>query len=270
MSRVCLLIGRSGSGKTLTGALTAPRRPVILIDADRKAKSTSLLDPAIKNGDLIIHEITEPLVDQRFDYRVKEISANEKPRRHPQGWVQFATIVESLFTGGKKPGGTLMVDSWTQMNDHLKRLIIFLDDKGHATLSDRNYGTYLNMNTEAIVAMKDACGKADMDLIITVHERSTDLPTKHTTSKRITAEGGISRLVREGEVKSVIAPSIEGQFGVNMPAYFSEVYQCYVETDYEGIPTWKMRIKPDGVRDLRTSIDTPELVVEPDLTKLWK
>jgi hypothetical protein len=137
-------------------------------------------------------------------------------------------------------------------------------DRGHATLSDRNYGTYLNMNAEAVVAMKDACAKVDMDLIITVHEKTSDLPTKHTTTKRV-IEQGVSRIVRDGVVQPVIAPSIEGQFGINMPAYFAQVYQCFVETDDDGVPSWRMRIKPDGVRDLRTSIDTPELVVEPNL-----
>jgi hypothetical protein len=269
MPRIALLLGRSGSGKTVAGALTAPKKPVILIDADRKAKSTSMLEPAIKSGDLTILEITEPLAPGRLDHRVIALSQNKKPIIPPTGWVQFATLVEDLFAKANRPGGTLMIDSWTQLNDHLKRFIIYHDNQGHATLNDRNWGTFLNMNVEAIVALKDACAKTDMDLIVTVHEKTTDIPTKYTTTKRV-AEAGVSRVVREGIVQSLIAPSIDGQFGVQMPAYFAEAYQCFVEASHDGVPVWRMRIKPDGIRDLRTSIDTPETVVEPDLSKLWK
>jgi hypothetical protein len=273
MPRICLLQGRPGSGKTMVATLTAPKKPVILIDADRKARSTTMLEPAVKAGDLKILEITEPLVPSRMDNRARALTRNEKPSQAPQGWVQFATIVENLFLEADKtkeaPGGTLVIDSWTQLNDHLKRFIIYHDDRGHATLNDRNWGTYLNMNTEAIVALKDACAKWDMDLIITVHERVSDMPTPRTQSKRVVVEGQ-SRRVMEGDVQAIVSPSIEGQFGNIMPAYFAEVYQTYVDVDHNGVPTWKMRIKPDSLRDLRTSIDTKDLVVDPDLSKLWK
>lgn len=274
--RSLLIQGPPGTGKTLLAAMTAPKKPRILIDIDGKARSMIALAPLInaKVPDLVVHELGVPLINQRLDYRARAISANEKTPIEPKGWVKFAEIIEDIFQGAEKkgvaPGGTLILDSRTQLCDHLKRYIMHHDPRGKATLNDRNWGTFLNMNVESVDNMKTACKRWDMDYIEIVHERISEKPTSRTTTYRVKSpDGGPSRREFEGEMQALIASSIDGQFGLIFASYFTEVYQTFVEVDEDRNPKWKIRILPDGLRDLRTSSITKDALHEPDLSKLW-
>lgn len=257
--RTLLLQGQPGSGKTWC-ALTAPRRPIVVIDVDGKC-------PEGADG-VVVHRLDVPLVEGRLDHRLRALVDNTKPPRTPQGWLRFAELVETIL-GGHDPVGTLVVDSWSQLMDHCRELIMHWDRRGHATMSDRNYGTFLSLQAEAVSQLRSACERRGADLIVTVHEKVSDLPTADTRATRIVVDG-VSRRQLEGEVKLAVTPAIEGQFSTLMPAYFTDAYLTFVELDVRGTPRWQLRVVPDGVRPLRFwGPPPPQAVVEPDLAKLW-
>ena len=60
--RSCILMGPPGSGKTTMYVKTAPRRPLLVIDADRKLRSLPFVVPLIEKGDIFCWELDEALV----------------------------------------------------------------------------------------------------------------------------------------------------------------------------------------------------------------
>jgi len=266
-----LLMGPPGSGKTTMAIKTAPKRPVLAIDVDRKIRSLAWTRDMIAAGDLIVWEVAEPLIpEESLLTRANRLAKNLKPDRQPQGWIKFAELVQKLDTDpdARKCGTWLAPDSITQLAGHLKQLIMFCDDQGKSTFSDRNYGSFLQMWNETVTIMRDSAIKSNVDLIMTVHERTLEIPTENTKSTR-TREGGVSRREYIGILDLKIGASLEGQFGGILPSYFEEVYGLRVDIDGQRNPKWVCRVQPDGKRDLRTSYPVKQAEFEPDFRKIW-
>jgi len=271
MSRSALLIGPPGSGKSTMACLTAPNKPVHVIDVDRKISAMANLKPAINKGELTYWEVDSPLIEGSLSDRAVGYAKNLKPTLSPRGWLKFAELVSKLDREEPaKSAGTWFIDSFTRVGEHLKRLITHLSEKGHATLVDREWGTYLGMFEETTTTIIDAARDLGKDVLFSVHERVSEVPGDANVRVIKTKDReGIMRREYLGPMEVKIAASIEGQFGIKIGTYFAEVYGLGVELDKEGNPKWTCRILPDGRRDLRTSYEVKSAIVEPDLSKIW-
>lgn len=269
-SRAVALMGPPGSGKTEMMCRTAARKPVHVIDIDNKIGSSISLEPLIDSGELSFSPLDVPITDTPLDKVAREYASNTKPSLEPKGWFRFAELVEKLKTDeAAQRAGTWGFDSYTHLSFHARKLIVYQDPRGHATLSDRNYGSYLNLFTETTQRLIELGKRFDKDIIVTVHEKVKDTPTEDTRLVRSTDPSGISRREFSGKMQLNILPSMEGQFAEIMGSFFGEVYQLFVEVDRNGVPTWKCRVHPDGLRPLRTSARLKESEFEPDFRKIW-
>lgn len=242
-------MGPPGCGKSTMIARTALARPVHIIDVDRKILSCGLDLP-----DVTVWELAEALTEDSMANRLRALVENKKPQTAPQGWPKYSRMVDELT---KRPesmaAGTWAVDSYTRLQDHLKRQILYLDAKGAANLSPRNYGALLGMLEEATSQLIDLAKANGKDLIITVHERVSELPGPNTKVVHVKNERGDIEREFEGTMEMKITPSIEGQFSQKMLSYFDEAYGLSVQM-VNGKPMWVCRVMPDGRRDLRTSL----------------
>jgi len=268
MHTVCLM-GPPGSGKTTMACLTCVNKPIHVIDIDRKISSMHSLKPSITKGDITLIEIRERLMEGSLVDRVKQQAGNVKPTMQPQGWIRFAQAIENLCkTDDFNACNTLLIDSWSMASDHLIRLILYHNTtKGAAaTFSPREWGAFLQMEKEAITVVIDVAKSFNKDLIVTVHERISEIPGEQT--KVLRDATGDRQFVGQMDMK--ISPSIQGQFGLEMARYFEEVYGLNIKIE-NNKPKWICKVKPDGKRDLRTSFNVGEQVeFEPDFRKIWR
>lgn len=264
--KTVLLIGPPGSGKTTMIGLTAPRRPVHFVDIDRKIKAMESLR---NDSDITSWDLSETLSEDSLVSRVARIADNKKPLKPPLGWTRFAEMVDRL---DKDPialeAGTWVVDSTTQLVTHLKNIILFHSGSGGSVMSPREWGYFLSMWSETITTLRDAAIKHDKDLMLTVHERVSEIPNRSTKLTHEKVGTAVERVFL-GSMDMKIAPSIDGQFGLLMASYFEEVYALRVEMS-EGKPKWICRVKPDGLRDLRTSFVVDREEFPPDFRIIWK
>ena len=93
MATVSALMGPPGSGKTQMATLTAPRKPVHVVDIDRKIRSLARLQEAIKNGELTFKEIGETLSEDALKGRLDALIEDKKGLRPPKGWSNFANYI---------------------------------------------------------------------------------------------------------------------------------------------------------------------------------
>mgnify|MGYP003394862832 CR=1 FL=1 len=263
-----LLMGPPGTGKSKMACQTAIRRPVHVLDIDRKLKNMAW----VKNlTDVSWWELAEPLIRDKLASRVRLLSTNQNPDLEPKGWKTFCEYTDKIEqTKEFKDCGTLVIDSATTLGDHLARAILFLDANGTSTLSPRNWASYQAAWKEVVTVLRDECIRNEKDLIITVHERVSEIPGDSTSKvmKHKDPKSGIVEREFIGTMDIKIATSINGQFGIEMPLHFEEVYGLYVEME-KGNPVWKCRVQPDGRRDLRTSHNVSKAVFNPDFREIW-
>ena len=269
--RSCVLMGPPGSGKPTMYVKPALRRPLLVIDADRKLRSLPFVAPLIEKGDILCWELDEALVEEKLSTRLKRFIRNEKPAKEPRGWLKFVEFCEIIETSEEaNKAGTIVIDSYTVALAHALRLITYWDDKGTATLSPRNWAGFLTMCQETTTEIIDFCIRKDKDLIITVHEKIGEIPLD---SGKVTKRKDVSGMItREyvGDMRVKVVPSIMGQFAYEFGLYVQEFYALSVSVK-NGVPTWICRVMPDGNRDLRTSLDTNgETEFEPNFHKIWK
>lgn len=267
MSKTIMLQGPPGSGKTTMACLTAVRKPVHVLDIDRKLIAMASLRSAITSKALTYWELTEPLVEGNLLERARELSGNKKPTKQPQGWIKIAEMIQRLEKDEEaQRAQTWVLDSFSMAVDHLVRLILYTSDKATAHMNQREWGALLQMCKETITIIIDGARTYDKDLIVTVHERVSEVPGPNTHVIR--SAGGEREFI--GQMNMRIAASVGGQFGLEMARYFEEVYGLSVEMK-AGKPTWVCNVLPDGRRDLRTSFDVKGVAVHScDFTKIWR
>lgn len=263
------LMGSYGTGKSLMAASTAVRRPVHILDIDRKVKAMSLINHLLEKSDVTYKEIGDTVNEGGLLGRLDALSKNEAVKRAPLGWTNFAKAVQNFETDEDvKKAGTIVIDTYTQLAVHMKAHMQFLT--GKPKLVWDNWSAWKQMWTELTTILIDYCIQADKDLIVNIHERISEKPGEGTTKVIVSkGEGGRERTYT-GTQDVKIAGSIEGAFGLEFGSFFTDVYHLKVNLDSSKNPVWRCRVLPDGQRDLRCSFDVKGVAEwEPDFRKIW-
>lgn len=274
-SRITLLQGRPGAGKTMMSCLTAVRKPVYVMDIDRKLAGHEWAAKPIASGALRVWELAETLDEVNLNSRIKQLTENTAANVAPQGWKKFADHYNTLSTNkDAMESGTWVVDSATRLGDHFQTHISFLAKKNKLTFDQ--WMTYLKGWHATMSVLVDLAMKHDKDLIVTVHEKDRETAGDETTGVKYeyvkSGEGVAKQRVLQGTMDIQIVPTIDGSFAGVMASYFQEVYHLYVKesTSETAMPEWKCRVVPDGKRALRTSFPVKQPVFKPDFKEIWK
>ena len=244
----CLLIAPPGAGKT-TAAATAPG-PVLYLDIDNKLHKMVNMKDKLASGAIIQWSIDEPLSETSLS-RLANMSKEElKPganftQKRPRGYIELAAMIDKLVDSkcvvdGKKIG-TVVLDSYTSVNEHLKRLLTAVN--GQTTMSPALWGTALtNFETLNNTLLRFPC-----NVIMICHEK-----------------------LDKDELSGIISyrPLIDGQMKDKIGKDFEEVY--YLEKKVAGGKAkYEMLTIGSSSKQCRTSRKLDSRV-EPDFSKIYK
>jgi len=245
------------------------------MDIDRKTRSAAWAEPLLAKGELVVWELQEPIDDSNITSRIRALTTGLTkvgPSTRPSGWVLWAEQFYRLPEIHKAtPFGTVLVDSATLLNEHLKSMIMFDAKRSKFTFDQWNALKIGWMDTFSV--MRDICIANDWDLIVTVHERFKEEPGDRTTGVRVemvaSGEGTAQQRTYLGTQDVKVWASIDGAFGDLIGAQADEYYWLHVEME-DKKPVWKCRVKPDGRRALRTSFMLTEVEYPCDFRRIWK
>lgn len=249
----CLIIGDWGTGKT-TAASTAPK-PVLFLDVDNKLHKMENLKEGLEKGELIQWAITEPLSEiglkrlATSDLTPKKLSGAKFVVQKPKGYLKLAEMIETLqnnkceieHMGKKVKVETVVLDSYTSTDEHIRRLLMAVNQT--ATMTQPLYGALLANFEE----LNNTLLRLPANVILICHERWD----KDELTGRISCK-----------------PLINGQMSGKIGKDFEEVY--YMSKTISGTAvTYEMLTVGDSMRSCRTSRDLPARV-EPDFGKIYK
>lgn len=271
-SKTVCLQGDPGGGKSMMAGLTAVNKPVHFADIDRKIMSAAWAEPLITSGALTVWELEEPIDKTNFGSRISSLVKMAKPPVRPTGWVKFGEYFNAHEDPNWKAAGTVVIDSLTILNEHLKTFIMYDSDKSKFQFDQWAALKIGWMDT--VSALRDLHREHNKDLIFTVHERDKGQPGERSTGIKTEStfspsSGTTYQNVIQGVQDIKVWASIDGAFGDLIGAQCDEYYHLYVEMD-DGKPVWRCRIHPDGKRSLRTSFTHDKAVHNPSFKEIWK
>jgi hypothetical protein len=185
------------------------------------------------------------------------------------GWTKLADyIYEMPKIEDAKRAGTWMFDSLTAAGEHLKAHIMFLAGKSKYEWDQWNAYKIGWLGTLSV--LRDLAKEHGKDLILTVHERFGDVPGEKSRGVEyvVDAKGNRTRNVLGTQDLKVWA-SIDGAAGQLIGKDMDEYYHLFVEMIGDK-PVWKCRVRPDGLRNLRTTFDVKQDEYTPDFGEIWK
>ena len=244
----CLLIGPPGSGKT-TASATAPP-PVLYLDMDNKLHKMENLKDRLDKGEVMQWVIDDPLSEVSLarlaGFETRPGSKVAIPR--PKGYLKLAEMIQQLVDndcviehqGKKVRVNTVVLDSYTSMNEHLKRLLMAANST--TTMTQPLYGVAL-INYETI---NNTLLRLKSNIIFICHER-----------------------VDKDEISGRISylPLIDGQMKNKIGKDFEEVY--FMEKTVRGDKVvYEMLTIGNSMKACRTS-RVLGARVEPDFGKIY-
>ena len=248
----CLLVGPPGSGKT-TMALTAPK-PILVIDVDCKLHRMVNAESLLKSGQVIQWAINEPLAT----VSLKRIAGTEFdegrgkfPVPRPKGYILLSDMLDKVVEGkgviehnGQQVKiATLVLDSYTSVNEHAKALILAAN--GAMAMTQPLWGVLLR-NFEILHGYLLKSG-LPMNVIFTAHEKID----KDELSGRISYH-----------------PLIDGQMSAKIGKDFDEMY--YLEKTIQGDNVkFEALTLGNSMKSCRTSRVLPAKV-SPNFEEIYK
>jgi len=247
----CLLVGAPGCGKS-TAASTAPG-PVLYIDTDNKLHKMVTMQPLIKSGKVIQWAIDEPLSNLKMTSLVTQaVKPTAKfTQQQPKGYKKIAEVIDMLveneghvvIDGKKIKIGTVVLDSYTKMQEHLKRYLTAVNST--IVVCQPLWGTVL-LNLEILNdTLVNQIGQF-CNVIIICHEK----PSKDELTGKVS-----------------YFPLVEGSMRDKIAKEFEEVY-FMEKTISGGKAKYEMLTVGSTMKPCRTSrlLDSK---VEPDFSKIY-
>lgn len=261
------LMGPPGSGKSTMAIKTAVKRPVHVLDIDRKVRSMALLSSL---PDVTVWELNEALGESGLRERMRSLMSNDpKAVRAPRGWSLFAEYCDKLENNeAAKAAGTIVLDSTTLLAQHMRAHMSYT--LGKTKFNFDAWSAWATMWKELTTIFIDYALSHDKDLIFTFHEVASEVPGDTTTKVVVKQKEDVKQREYLGTMAVKIISAVEGSFARNFGAWFTDVYALSVEVTSDK-PKWMCRVLPDGQRDLRCSFPVGEQAEwEPDLRKIRK
>lgn len=239
-----LLVGPPGSGKT-TVATTAPK-PVLFLDVDNKLHKMENVKHLL-GKDIFQWTMSERLFKGKLSTFVTGATNPQAKftQQRAGGYMELAKVIDELdetdCTMDGRKYATIVLDSYTTLEEHLKRLL--MSANGVATISQPLWGTvltnYENLNN-ALLNLK-------ANVIFICHEKAT-----------------------KDELTGIVSytPLISGQMKSKIGKDFEEVY--YMEkTISGGVAKYEMLTVGSSLKSCRTS-RVLDAKVEPNFSKIYK
>ena len=224
-----LLVGDAGTGKTTVSA-TAPA-PVLFIDVDNKLHKMDNMQAKLASGQVIQWAVSEPLSGVTLTRLATTDPTPGKKTTFPRatGYLKIAEMIDKLVAtqcvvDGKKIE-TVVLDSYTTMDEHLRRLLTSVNQSN--TMSLPLYGALLS-NFEEV---NNTLLRLPANIIMICHNK-----------------------VEKDELtgKITYAPLINGQMSGKIGKDFEEVY-AMEKVVTAGVAKYQMLTVGDGMRACRTS-----------------
>lgn len=239
-----LIIGPPGSGKTTV--LCTAEKPILVADMDNKLHKMHNVRHLLESGDVVQWVPKSKLFKGKLS---KFVEGAKNPQskftqERAGGYLELANLIDELdekdmMYNGKK-FATFGLDSYTTMEEHLKRLLMTAN--GVATISQPLWGTVLT-NYENL---NNALLNLNCNLIVICHEK----PNKDELTGKI-----------------IYSPLISGGMKDKIGKDFEEVY--YMEKKVVGDKAvYEMLTVGNSMKSCRTSRVLPAKV-EPDLSKIY-
>jgi len=239
------LYGSPGSGKTtLAASMTNLGLKVEFIDIDGKVDKMANLKPLVTKGLIKAITLKSPLVEGTLRQRVTLLRSTTSKRtlvKMPQGFLEFCDIIDNYekdaSAGHKRKGWVLAVDSLTRLQEHMKRFLLFVEDKNKFTFDQWDIW---KTNLEELIARLQGLDGYFDHVIVTAHEQA-----------------------EYSEDGAIIAyrPMIDGSMKYKTGSYFEEMYYTYIKNVPGSPPRFMVRTVSDGKREARTSrnltVDAP-------------
>lgn len=265
-----LLISPPGWGKTT--AACSGKKPIFEIDIDGKARQMENLKSMIKNGELVVYDMKNPLLSGRLSDRAKD--PNKPIKEMPKGYIEIVDLLNDIIDGTidwgiynlTQPPQTVVLDSLTRLCEHMTRLLIYHRGQGKFGKIKEQTAKDIDMNWPSWGSYKsnleelfDAVTKfmpEDTDFICTAHQKEM-------------TETQFAGTPAESTVVTGYKPLVDGQMRDKLAGYFNEVYYIERKTSktQNGLKT-TYRFRTAGRKfDARTSMALPEFV-EANLSKV--
>jgi hypothetical protein len=240
-----LLIGPPGSGKTTASSTAQP--PILYLDMDNKLHKMANLKDKLANGTIVQWAPTSRLFSGKLASFVSNATNPQAKfvQQRAKGYMELAEVVDELeakdCTYNGKRFNTIVLDSFTSVEEHLKRLL--MSANGVATISQPLWGTVLT-NYENLL---NGLLNLKANVIIIAHEK----PTRDELTGVIT-----------------YTPLISGQMKDKIGKDFEEVY--YLEKSIKNnAAVYEMLTIGSSTKPCRTS-RILEARVEPNFQKLYQ
>ena len=237
-----LIIGPPGSGKsTLISSMTNIGLKVEYIDIDNKVDKMVNLAPLLKKGLIKAITLKAPLVEGTMRQRVtmlKTTPTNQKTLLHmPKGFLEFCDIIDGYekdkAKGNTRKGWVLAVDTLTRLQEHMKRFLLYTDNKNRFTFDQ--WDIWKTNLEEMVARLMGLIGYFD-HVAVLCHEQAEYNEDGNITGYR---------------------PMIDGSMRYKFGNYFEEEYVTYVKALPNQQPRFMVRTVSDAKHEARTSRDIP-------------
>jgi adenylate kinase family enzyme len=254
-----LLIGRPGTGKTtLACSMTKLGYKVRLIDVDNKAYAMYNIKHLIEKDQVRVIPIKSRLVETKLKDRFKELhvsfqAAQNKTRiaptkAQPEGYLEYCDIIsiyeDEMSKGNKSEEEVLVVDSFTSLLEHMKRLVLYIQKQDKFSYDEWEIW---KTNIEEFISIHSRLQGYFKHVIIISHEQMEK-----------------DELV--GKIE--IVPMIDGSMKFKIGKDFTEIYHTIVEVPTAGKPKYKVVTVPKDRCEARTSRNI-EMIEEADFSVLF-